>query len=295
MTYRIEVLAHKDDGRGKQIEKILTNLGKTTTVRVVDVYSSENEKLTDKVFIDSVTNPVTQEINAEYDNFDWALEIGFLPGVTDNVGHTASEFLKLAGAENDNQCFSSRLYLISGNISKPDIESLSHQISNTLIQRISIKDAQQFANDQGMDHVLPKVQLNTENTLADAINLNVSDEDLSIIGSQGIINKDGTRRGPLGMSLLYMKAVQEYFSKEGRNPTDIELETLAQTWSENCKHPIFASPIDEISDGLYKHYIKRATKEIRAERGKDDICVSVFSDNAGAIIFDDEYLICDKV
>jgi phosphoribosylformylglycinamidine synthase len=97
------------------------------------------------------------------------------------------------------------------------------------------------------------------------------------------------------MSLLYMKAVQDYFKSEGRKAKDIEIETIAQTWSEHCKHTIFASPIDDIKDGLYRHYIKRATNEIRAKRGSDDICVSVFSDNAGGIIFDDNYLITDKV
>ena len=97
------------------------------------------------------------------------------------------------------------------------------------------------------------------------------------------------------MSLLYMQAVQSHFKELGRNPTDVELETLAQTWSEHCKHTIFASPIDEIKDGLYKHYIKGATNEIRAARGDDDFCVSVFSDNAGGIIFDDNWMITDKV
>jgi len=118
-----------------------------------------------------------------------------------------------------------------------------------------------------------------------------------------------------------MKAVQAYFEKEGRKPTDIELETLAQTWSEHCKHTIFASPIDEIKDGIYKHYIRRATHKIREERQAassrrrpgssdqkeqdpvlqrdddigEDFCVSVFKDNSGGIIFDDTWLITDKV
>lgn len=296
MTYRIEVLAHKDDGRAKQIEKILSSYGKQTSVRVVDVYTSENEALTNEKFTSAVVNPVTQKMNATYDDFDWALEIGFLPGVTDNVGNTASEFLELAGAQNDNQCFSSRLYLIKGETSKDDIEKLSQDLSNSLIQRHAIKNADEFKADGGMDIVLPKVTLTNQGSIADEVDLiNATDEELELIGSAGIKNADGTRRGPLGMSLLYMKSVQDYYKELGRNPTDIELETLAQTWSEHCKHTIFASPIDEVTDGLYKHYIKRATKEIREERGENDICVSVFSDNAGAIIFDDEYLIADKV
>ncbi|MDR2609058.1 MAG: phosphoribosylformylglycinamidine synthase [Rickettsiales bacterium] len=118
-----------------------------------------------------------------------------------------------------------------------------------------------------------------------SVNLNVSDQELEKISRDGI---DGN--GTLGLSLAAMKAIKDYFNKLGRDPYDIELESLAQTWSEHCKHNIFCSPIDEIKDGLYAHYIKRATREINS-----DICVSVFSDNAGGIIFDDDYLIVDKV
>jgi phosphoribosylformylglycinamidine synthase len=70
---------------------------------------------------------------------------------------------------------------------------------------------------------------------------------------------------------------------------------LAQTWSEHCKHTIFANPIDEIKDGLYKTYIKGATNLIRKQKGKKDFCVSVFSDNSGGIIFDKDYLVTHKV
>ncbi|MGL9762019.1 MAG: phosphoribosylformylglycinamidine synthase subunit PurL [Wolbachia sp.] len=118
-----------------------------------------------------------------------------------------------------------------------------------------------------------------------SVNLNVSDQELEKISRDGI---DGN--GTLGLSLAAMKAIKDYFNKFGRNPYDIELESIAQTWSEHCNHNIFCSPIDEIKDGLYAHYIKRATREINS-----DICVSVFSDNAGGIIFNDDYLIVDKV
>jgi phosphoribosylformylglycinamidine synthase subunit PurSL len=99
-----------------------------------------------------------------------------------------------------------------------------------------------------------------------------------------------------------MKTVQDYFKKLRRNPTDIELESIAQTWSEHCKHTIFADPMDEIKEGLYKTYIKQATKVIRKEKShfakasRDrDFCVSVFTDNSGAIAFDKNYLVTHKV
>ena len=292
MAKRIEILAHEDDGRAKSIEKLLKSQGKDASVRVVDVYTTET---TNDIFEQSLVNPVTEQLNPTLKNFDWALEIGFLPGVTDNVGHTATELLDLAEPGNDNDVYSSKLYLIKGNINQKDIEKLSSQIANKLIHRITIKKATDFEKNGGMDTIIPKVTLSNQGSSADDINLDINDEELKIIGTEGIANPDGSRRGPLGMSLLYMQAVRDYFKDEGRAAKDIELETIAQTWSEHCKHTIFASPIDDIKDGIYKHYIKRATQDIRKARGDDDFCVSVFSDNAGGIIFDDDYLITDKV
>lgn len=295
MPYRIEILAHKDDGRGLKIKKTIQSLGKQADVRVVDVYTSESPIAAEQLFASSLANPVTQAVNKTPTDFDWALEIGFLPGVTDNIGHTATELLALAGANDNSKVYSSRLYLIKGNLTKADIEKLATELSNRLIQRASIKSIADYTKDGGMDNIIPKVNLHNSGTVADSVSLDITDAELELIGKSGIANADGSRRGPLGLSLLYLKAVQSYFQSKGRKPTDIEIETIAQTWSEHCKHTIFASPIDDVKDGLYRHYIKRATKEIRETRGKDDICVSVFSDNAGGIIFDDNYLITDKV
>lgn len=296
MAYRTEVLTLVEDGRAQALEKSLQAHGLNARINVIDVYTSENDTVTKDTFINSVCNPVTQAANQSHPDFDWALEIGFLPGVTDNIGHTAQELIELAGAQGNTACYSAKLYLIKGNnLQLRDIEKIAANLSNSLIQRITIKTADEFKADGGMGITIPKVTLSNQGSAADQVDLNVSDEALSELGQKGIKNEDGSYRGPLGLSLHYMKAIQAYYKDLGRNPTDIELETLAQTWSEHCKHTIFASPIDEVKDGLYKHYIKRATKEIREARGDDDFCVSVFSDNAGGIIFDDNYLITDKV
>jgi phosphoribosylformylglycinamidine synthase len=106
----------------------------------------------------------------------------------------------------------------------------------------------------------------------------------------------GQRRGPLALDLTQLHAIRDYFRTYGRKPTDVELESLAQTWSEHCKHTIFASAMDDdVPAGLYKTYIQAATNQIRAEKGDRDICVTVFTDNSGSIIFDDHYLVTHKV
>jgi len=97
----------------------------------------------------------------------------------------------------------------------------------------------------------------------------------------------------LGFSMQELKEIQAYFKTENRNPTDVELQTIAQTWSEHCCHKTFKGKIlidgKEI-DSLFKTYIAKATKQIRAPW-----CVSVFEDNAGIVKFDKGYGIAAKV
>lgn len=107
-----------------------------------------------------------------------------------------------------------------------------------------------------------------------------------------------SREGLLSLNLPEMRAIQSYFARQGREPTDVEIETIAQTWSEHCVHKTFKSRIEytenggsvEIIDGLFNSFIRRATEEIDKEW-----CVSVFVDNAGIVEFDDDYNIAFKV
>jgi phosphoribosylformylglycinamidine synthase len=113
-----------------------------------------------------------------------------------------------------------------------------------------------------------------------------------------------SRDGLLALSLDEMKAVQRHFRELGREPTDCELETIAQTWSEHCSHKTLKGTITltDKSTGqtrTYKNLLKEtvfaATQTIRQKLGKDDWCVSVFADNAGVVKFDDANHICFKV
>lgn len=296
MSQRLEVHTITEDGRAKTLARKFPQ--KDVKIRVVDVYTLEDDLPRDQIeaLAKSFVNPVTQtafirdeQTPPQNDNYAYAVEIGFLPGVTDNIGHTAAEINDLTNSDKQ-PVYSSQIVLIEGNVSAADVEAFAATLHNPLIQRAAIKQA-----GEALPIVIPKVKLDNKGIGADDVDLNVSDDELVAIGKDGIQDADGSRRGPLGMSLLYMQAVKDYFKGEGRPAKDIELETIAQTWSEHCKHTIFASPIDEVKDGLYKHYIKRATNDIRKAKGKDDICVSVFSDNAGAIVFDDEWLVTDKV
>ncbi len=298
MISRIEILTTVFDSRAEKRKK---QFG-FEDVYIIDVYSIDKklgqgdlEKIGS-----SVSNPVTQKyyFKSDYEIiFDWAIEIGFLPGVTDNVAHTVKQIaedllkIKFKGREN---VYSSQLTLIKGKLDEKKITRIANSLYNPLIQRVAIKNHQQFVKDQGMDRIVPKVSL-TKQPKVNEVDLEVNDEELVRIGKTGIANPDGSRRGPLALDLRFMKTIKNHFRKQKRNPTDVELESLAQTWSEHCKHTIFNDPIDEIKEGLFAKYIKGATEKIRKKKGRRDFCVSVFKDNSGAIIFDDKYLITHKI
>ena len=118
-----------------------------------------------------------------------------------------------------------------------------------------------------------------------------------------------SRQGQLYLTLVEMQTIQNHFQSLGRDPTDIELESIAQTWSEHCSHKTLAGRIhyrgpshagkrfaDERQyDNMLKETIFAATQTIRKSLGKEDWCVSVFKDNAGIVTFDEEYHVCFKV
>lgn len=97
----------------------------------------------------------------------------------------------------------------------------------------------------------------------------------------------------LNLNLNEMKRVQEYFANKRRNPTDVELQTVGQTWSEHCYHKTFKGNVivgKKKIKSLFKTYIDRVTSELNPSW-----CVSVFEDNAGIIDFDKGNAIAVKV
>jgi phosphoribosylformylglycinamidine synthase II len=95
-----------------------------------------------------------------------------------------------------------------------------------------------------------------------------------------------------------MQAIQRYYGQERRDPTDVELEMLAQTWSEHCVHKTFKATIDytgpdgeqQTIDGILKNYIRAATEKINKPWVR-----SAFVDNAGIVAFDDQFDLAFKV
>ena len=277
------------------LSEVYTLEGDFTPARLQEVASLLLNPVVHDYLIDEARPLGTAEI---------VLEVGFLPGVTDNVAHSATETLADAWgvALTDAQgVYSSTVYYIkAAKLTLEDRRLIGRILANALIQRLDWKDVSTYVAEKGMDSIIPRVRLAAGKKVS-LVDLEISETELIALGKEGIVdhcNKQGqiVRRGPLALDLPSLAVIADYFAKvEKRQPTDLELEALAQTWSEHCKHTIFAAVIDDLAEGLYKTYIKGATKKIRQARGAEDICVSVFVDNSGAIIFDEEYLVTDKV
>jgi len=106
-----------------------------------------------------------------------------------------------------------------------------------------------------------------------------------------------SRDKDLFLNLIEMQTIQKHYQELGREPTDVELETLAQTWSEHCVHKTLKSSVDMTVNGeevhfdnLLKETVFKATKDL-----DKDWCISVFADNAGVVEFDEDSAVCFKV
>jgi len=111
-----------------------------------------------------------------------------------------------------------------------------------------------------------------------------------------------SREKCLALTVRELHAVRDHFRSLGRPPFEIELETIAQTWSEHCCHKTLASAVDHEGpagvarfDNLLKETVFAATRKVRETLGPRDWCVSVFRDNSGVVRFDGDHDICVKV
>jgi phosphoribosylformylglycinamidine synthase II len=213
----------------------------------------------------------------------WALSVGFAPGVTDAVGRSvATAAADCIGRVLTGAAYSSTLYLFWG-LEREAIDRAARQLLyNPLIERIELERA-----PRKLDLRVPRAGSEAVAEISSVPLRAASDATLEAI----------SRDGMLALNLHEMRAIQAHFRERGRDPTDAELECLAQTWSEHCKHKIFASPIAYtdpsgttrvIERGLFRTFIRGATEQV----GQDEFLVSVFHDNAGVVRFtDDDHLV----
>ena len=196
------------------------------------------------------------------------------PGVMDPVEASALKAVGDLGLRA--RCIRTGLrYLVQ--CGEPDArlrDAAARVLANEAIEEVSVGERAFARIDLGSPYAFTLVRVPI---------LEVSDDDLLKL----------SRRMGLHFTLKEFHAVRDYFRKEGREPTDVELESVAQTWSEHCKHKTFTGEIryrGRTISNLLKSTIAKATQAIAAPW-----CVSVFKDNAGIIEFDETHNVCFKV
>ena len=204
------------------------------------------------------------------------------PGVTDTVADNARRAFKNFGVTATG-CRTFKKYWIDG---------LSVDETKRLAQKLLANDAieQSAVGLPGFDHL----------QVGSAYDFKLTTVPLRSMSDEALVRL--SREGQLFLSLTEMQTIRDHFVELDRDPTDVELETIAQTWSEHCSHKTLAGrisytgPEGEITFGnMLKETIFAATVMIRKHHGPADRCVSVFSDNAGVVKFDDKYNVCFKV
>lgn len=238
----------------------------------------------------------------EQEGFEWLAEKQFLPGVTDNLGKTVEEALALRGfpnvqvASGEGFLFPKDCYDTIDEIETAGLYHFYHPLTDKFVVH------KLGALEEGTFLSFPAVHL-PEPTPPSTVPLDLADAALMTLSQQRL----------LALNLEEMKAIRAHFEtpsvrqlRESKGlpiwPTDVELEVLAQTWSEHCKHKIFNAYIehkDETAggetkeiDSLYKTYIQGPTFALKAKR--PDL-LSVFEDNSGVVRWNDEFAVCFKV
>ncbi len=237
------------------------------------------------LLVDPVTESATlSKLPATTVTADWkVVTVMFRPGMTDNVGETVKKELLDRGWKIQAVATAHR-YLINPNVSEAELTRFTQKV---------------LANEK-IERVIPG-PLNIS-TIAVGKPYKFELEEIEIGGLNEEQRMALSKSKQLSLSRAEMKTIQQYYSDMGHDPTDIELETIAQTWSEHCSHKTLAGRIKYQDDkqtvqydNMLKETIFKATMQIRHSLGDNDWCVSVFKDNAGIVTFNDEYDVCIKV
>jgi phosphoribosylformylglycinamidine synthase II len=258
-----------------------------------ELSDEEMEKLGSELFADKVAEEYTFKEPA-YMNA-WRIEVGLLPGMTDNVGTTASRALEDIVGE-AHPVYYSRVYYIEGNF---DDEEQLEKIAGKLLANKVIERWRIYKPSDALFEPFPANVESGHTPGTEEISLELEDSAL----------EEMSRDKLLALSVGEMKGIRDYYRDRerlgrrekvglGEKATDVELEALAQSWSEHCKHKIFnakieycenGEPVEEV-DSLFRTYIRGATEKVRKP-----YVVSVFKDNGGIIKFNKDQDVAVKV
>ncbi|MEM8618965.1 MAG: phosphoribosylformylglycinamidine synthase subunit PurS [Actinomycetota bacterium] len=200
-----------------------------------------------------------------------AVEVTPLPGVTDAGAHAVEHAANVLGIDIRAAATGVRVEFPD----EPSAEAISavieRLVANDVIERWSHDTVDPFA------HLPPE----GPTAKADIVLLrSLSDDQLADLN---------TERG-MSLDPEELAAIRSHFQGLDRDPTDVELETLAQTWSEHCAHKTFrarinivAGPADDLGTQRppLLGQLRQSTESLAAP-----FVVSSFVGNAGVVEFE---------
>ncbi len=301
MIWRIEI-KDKDgifDAAGNGVLRDIADLGISTAmdVRVVQVFLVEGDvdaKAVNRIARELLTDPVVQDYRWAdkpfKDRFTGAadshvIEIAYNVGVMDPVEASTLKGIADLGIAGVKAVRTSKQFVMEGRLDDKELDLIKDKaLMNKLVQHALKDQAAAFKS------VVLDGRVKAKPDVVSVALKGLSSRQLEAL----------SKKGQLYLNANEMKAIQAYFDAHGRKPTDIELETMAQTWSEHCHHKTFRGNIrytvkekgrtkTELINNLLKNTIIKATLTLNKPW-----CVSVFHDNAGIVKFDDKYDICFK-
>ncbi|MCX6003781.1 MAG: phosphoribosylformylglycinamidine synthase subunit PurL [Chloroflexi bacterium] len=282
--HRIEIRLknYLPDARGLGLVRDIADLSikSVSNAIVTDIYylgAELTKAQLDLICRELLADPVTQDY--QFDSLsdeakqagNYVIEVAYKAGVVDPVEETVMIGLHDLNISGVKAVKTAKQYIIEGKLTPKQLETISNKLLvNPIIQHVIESGHFAFAKNPKYHFKLNQIDLlGADKAKLEEIRRNYT------------------------FSEIELSAVRDYYLQQGRNPTDVELETLAQTWSEHCVHKTFKAKITydgKIVNNILKSTISRVTRELNKEW-----CLSVFLDNSGVIDFDGKWALCFKV
>lgn len=311
MAARLEITLKPDlfDAEGEAIRRKARDyfniqLDEVRTIHVLTIDAQLTQEQLESARRQIFTNPVSQisSFKPLATPFDWAIWVGFRPGVRDNPGSTAvaamEDLFKIRFQPGEN-VYTSRLYLLrSERLGKSKrgqraVEGIAKQLlANDLIQQWRVYSGDEWNSEEGIGIIIPKVRLAHQPSVETlSISSDAELERLSLERNLALHPRDI----PVIRSYFLQPGVRDGRSKFGlSDPTDVELEYISQARSDHCNHNTFQGKFyyhdlstgeQKVVDNLFKTCIEAPTLRLQKEK---DWVISVLWDNAGVARFDQD-------
>ena len=252
MFWRVEVKEKEGffDAVGHSVKKDILELGfakKIKDVKFVQVYLLEGDlkeadirSICDNLLIDPITQEYYYNKNNSSEKGYRAVEIAYNAGVMDPVEDSAKKAILDLGIKRLRAIKTAKRYLLKGKLSDKELYYIAENILyNKVIQHVVIGESSIPPEGASYQFKLKTI-------------------DMLYAGDNRL--KELSKQGQLFLNLEEMKTIKQYFKKLKRNPTDCELETIAQTWSEHCKHKTFRGKIE------YREEIRNSKSETKNKK-----------------------------